>query len=160
MAGRTKRKTRRNPRELQSPIAIAINSATRLTDSERDSVMQPRNESLDALRRGASTELHWIHLATCAAVAKSIEDHGVVKGLRDYIDAADEALLRIAERAHSKSGIWQAPTCYAGELAAIDTLLEMHAFQIKQLSAGEYLSAIGLAKARYLTNSGKFSRAA
>lgn len=158
MAGRTKpKRTRRVWDGKLNPIEVALNAATKLTAEERAGVMKPRRESLDALRRGEATELQWIHLATCAQVAMCIEDQGIVRGLRQHFEAADLALCAIADRGHT-TGAWRAPTCYGPELASIDTLLMLHAFQIEQLSAKEYRRAIELAKARQLTNGGRIVR--
>jgi hypothetical protein len=81
----------------------------------------------------------------------------VVKGLREQFAEADRALCDIDQRARTPSG-WRPPTCYGHELVTLDTLITLHAFQIEQLSAGEYRRALALAKARQLTHGGKIVR--
>jgi hypothetical protein len=158
MSGRTKPKRTRRVWDCLNPITVALNASTLFTQAERDSVMAPRRDAMAALRRGQATELQWLHLATCAQVALCIEDLGVVKGLRQQFTEADRALCQIDQRARTPSG-WRPPTCYGHELVTLDTLITLHAFQIEQLSAGEYRRAIALAKARQLTHGGKIVRA-
>lgn len=154
MAGRTKpKRTRRVWDGKLNPLEVAINAATRLTKDERDRLMQPMIDAMAGLRQGKATEIDWLRLATCAQVAICIEDQGVVRGLREHLHEADLALSSIAERAHA-TGAWRPPTCYGHELVTVDTLLELYAFQIAQLSAKEFRRAAALAKARQLTERG------
>ena len=155
MAGRTKPKRTRQVWDGKlNPLSVALNAATLLTQDERDRLMQPLREAMAALRQGKATETNWLRLATCAQVAICIEDQGVVRGLRQHFNDADVALCAIADRAHA-TGAWRSPTCYGHELVTLDTMLQLYAFQIAQLSAKEFRRAAALAKARQLTYGGR-----
>lgn len=155
MAGRTKpKRTRRVWDGKLNPLEVALNAATLLTQEERDRLMQPLREAMASLRQGKATEFEWLRLATCVKVAICIEDEGVVRGLREHLNEADEALCGIADRAHA-TGAWRSPTCYGHELVTVDTLLDLYEFQTAQLSAKEFRRAAALAKARQLTGRGK-----
>ena len=158
MSGKTKPKRVRRVWDRLNPITVALNASTLFTEAEREKLMVPVREAMAALRQAACTEWQWLQLATCAQLALCIEDQGIVRGLREQLKEADYALCQIDERART-SGPWRPPTCYGHELATIDTLLTLYAFQITQLSAGEYRRAVALAKARQLTHGGKIVRA-
>lgn len=157
MSGRTKPKRTRRVWDRLNPISVALNASTLFTEAEREKLMLPVREAMAALRQAACTEWQWLQLATCVQVALCIEDQGIVRGLREQLKEADLALCHIDERARP-SGTWRAPTCYGHELVSIDTLLTLYAFQITQLSAGEYRRAVTLAKGRQLTHGGKVVR--
>lgn len=155
MAGRTKpKRTRRVWDGKLNPMSVAMNASTLLTKAEREAQMWPIRAALLALRQGKATEFEWLRLATCAQVAICIEDQGVVRGLRQQFTEADVALCAIADRAHA-TGAWRPPTCYGHELVAVDTLVDLYAFQIANLSAKELRRAAALAKARQLTGRGQ-----
>jgi hypothetical protein len=159
MAGGTKPKRRRQVWERLNPLTVAINAATLLTASEREQLLAPPLAAMQALRTGQCTETGWLHLVTCGHVALCIEEQGIVRGLKAELAESDQALVHIVERA-TASGVWKAPTCYGHELAAVSTMLTLHAFQIGKLSAKEYRNAVALAKARHLTQGGKVGKAA
>lgn len=154
MSGRTKPKRTRRVWDRLNPITVALNASTLFNDSEREDLMKPLREAMAALRQGACTESQWLQLATCVHVALCIEDQGVVRGLRPNFTEANNALSHIHDRAMS-TGTWRAPTCYGHELNTMDTLLTLYAYQVNHLAAGEYRSAVRLAKARQMTHGGK-----
>lgn len=148
MAGKTKPKRRRQVRELCSPIGLAVNSATRLTAAERDSVLEPLVAGLEAFRTGRATSQDWMNLVVATSVALCIEEQGVVRGLREPLHRADVILAQIEGRA-TAGGPWRSPTLYGHELIALQELVRFHAFQIEQLSAAEFQRAVRLSIARY-----------
>lgn len=112
----------------------------------------PVQAAFDALRCGRASSDDWSLLAACLWMARSIEKQGVVRGLAEYLNRADHVLAAIEARAagHVPAGgdacaMWRAPTLYAPEIEAIDTFVELHFFQLAQLSYGEF------ARARKLT---------
>lgn len=117
-------------------LAAAKARATKLTAAEVSSTMQPARLSLDALRRGVATLDHHCIAHTAIAIAEAVEEQGVVTGLAHYWEAADKALATVWARAMA-TGAWRAPTLRGREIAAITEAIELHAWQIEQLSAGE-----------------------
>lgn len=154
MAGGTKPKRRRQVWERLNPITVALNAATLLTTTEREQLLGPPREALEALRQGRCTETQWLHLVTCGHVALCIEAQGVVRGLHAELMESDRALVNIQARATAGQA-WKAPTCYGHELVSVGTMMTLHAFQIEQLSAKEYRNAVALAKARHLSRRAK-----
>lgn len=148
MAGKTKPKCRRHVVQVQNPVALALNTATCLTPKEVKDVMASVHRAVEAMRTGTATVDNWLNLVTAVSVGISIEDQGVVKGLRTQLQEADVLLAKIEARA-TASGPWRSPTLYAHELVAIKELATLHEFQIKQLSAGEFQKAVRLAIARF-----------
>jgi len=135
-----KRKPRR-ARPLHAPFLIARNQATALTAIELASVMTPLHAAFDRLRRGRASQDNWCLLAGCIAMAHNIERQGVVRGLSGHLAEADAALVAIEARA-SATGAWRAPVLYGHEIEAIDTFVDLHHFQLRQLSYGEFKRAL------------------
>lgn len=119
----------------------------RLTQTEIDAIMRAAHQCMAALRQGRATEDHHNVVHTVVAIAEVIEHQGVITGLAQYWQAADAALQAIRARAMA-GGTWDAPTLSWGELGAIDEALELHAWQLRQLSAGELHRAAKLLIAR------------
>lgn len=154
MAGGTKPKRRRRVWQEIDPMSVALNAATLLTQNERERLVGPLREAMDALRRGCCSQKGWIDLVTNGHVALCIEEQGIVRGLQEHLVASDRALVDIQARATAAGG-WTPPTCYGHELSAVDTMIDLYAFQIGKLSAKEYRNAVALAKARHLSHRAK-----
>ena len=122
-------------------VGMAISRATLLTEGEQEHLMQPSREGFERMRRGQATEMDWIHLVTICAIGLSIEEQGVVRGLREVLTEADEALAAIGARAMAGGSGWHSPTLYARELDQVQTLLRMHAFQLSKITWGEHRRA-------------------
>lgn len=124
-------------------MAIAKAKSTRLTAGEVENTMAPSQLSLVALREGRASESHHCILHTVIALAEVIEEQGIVRGLQHYWEAADQALAAVWQRARA-SGKWHPPVLRGPEIAAITEAIDLHAWQIAQLSAGELASAARL----------------
>lgn len=131
-------------------MAIAKARATRLTAEEVSDTMAPSRLSLIALREGRASENHHCILHTVIALAEVIEEQGVVRGLQQYWKAADQAMAAIRQRARAKGG-WTPPVLRGSELAVITEAIDLHAWQIAQLSARELAGAARLLIARTQT---------
>lgn len=150
MSGKTKPKCVRRKWARVDPVTVAINAATLLTERERTEILQPIREAMDALRKGVCTPGQMIQLGVCCQMAMTIENKGIVRGLRQQISEADQALYNIDQRAHA-TGRWVSPTCYGHELVTVDSLVTFYAFQISQLSAKEFRNAAAVTKANVRT---------
>lgn len=130
------RKKPRQPRTLRNPIEHALLGATRLMDFEISDTLAPTLECAARLQAGTATEDHHTVVHTILLIAQDIEKTGVVRGLREHIDAGLAALQAQRERAMA-TGTWQPPTPEPAETAAIGEALHLHRFQLQNVSAGE-----------------------
>ena len=121
-------------------LALVRAKTGKLTQDELACITIPMRASFDRLRRGQASVNDWCVLVGCQGMAESIEHQGVVRGLAEYLTAADRALAAIEARA-SASGGWRSPVLYPGEIDAISTFLDFHEFQLKQLSYTEFRRA-------------------
>lgn len=134
----TRKRSNYRPRHIHAdPLRVAHNQATTLTDAELAQISVPIRAAFDALRRGAATQDHWCVLAGALHMAQNIERQGVVRGLSHHLQAAAAALVAVEQRATATGG-WRAPTLWSTELEAISTLVDVHLYQVRQLSYGEF----------------------
>lgn len=127
---------------------IARNQAGLLTTAELDSVLVPLRAAFDKLRQGQAKWADWALVGATLVMARNIEDQGVVRGLAAQIRAADDALDAIKTRAsaHMPPGQdivahWRPTALYATEISALDDLIWVHEYQLKNLSYGETRAA-------------------
>lgn len=142
-----RKQTRRKPRRLVNPLALAVQQATRLTADEVAQQMGPCRAAFAALRQGAATLRQWQIMAATLTIAASIEKQGVVKGLAGVLAEVDEALDAIDARA-SVGKDWCAPVLRGAEIRLLQEFLHVHQFQLEQLSYREYRQACAQAVAR------------
>ncbi|MBN8749488.1 MAG: hypothetical protein J0I65_18505 [Variovorax sp.] len=113
---------------------------TRYTPAELEQILQPLRASLRALREGVATELQWGVLCTAVTVAQAIERQGVVRGLQEHLASAERALEAIKHRA-MEAGAWAAVPLHLQEIDVLDELVDLHTYQLRQLSAAEVANA-------------------
>lgn len=134
------RKTRRPRWKPSAPLGRVVQRVTRYTDSELEQILQPLRASLKALREGVATELQWGVLCTAVVVAQAIERQGIVRGLQEHLASAKLALEAIGHRA-MESGAWAAVPLHLQEIDVLDELVDLHTYQLRQLSAAEVVRA-------------------
>ena len=144
----SRKRTRRAVRPTHNPFVIARNQATLLTSEERAKVMTPLGAAADRMRRGQASDNDWAVLTGSLLMAQSIEKQGVVRGLAGHLDGVDRALVAIEARA----------TRHFHELDAIHLLLDLHEFQLEQLSYGEFRRAYEATEARVRSSGGQLVR--
>jgi hypothetical protein len=123
-----------------NPVHRAIANATLLTQPERDELMQPVRDGFQALRQGVATYAQWAAVSTGISVALTIEKIGTVRGLREHFEAAERALDAVYARVTGGAeGIaWgRRSTLYFDEIAALREAIDLHDFQLQNLSARE-----------------------
>ena len=130
------RKKPRQRREMRSPFVTALMRATKLTPEELDSIMTPMRACLKAVREGVATQMQFEVLQSSMVIAEAIEHSGIVRGLADHIASALQACSAIEARALT-SGAWQQTALYFQELDALATAVDLHEYQLQQLSSGE-----------------------
>lgn len=138
-ANKKPRKAHRSRGALFHPMDYARKLAGKLGEHERAILLGPVREDFDKLRQGVITDADMQHLIDCFSVAQAMTGPGI-NLLPDHLakfDAAKSALETIRAR-HAAGGSW---TCWAAELAAIDTGIEFHEYQLQFASAGELVKA-------------------
>jgi hypothetical protein len=157
MSGKKPRKPRYQA--SHNTLYKAIMRATRYTEEEVQHLMEPINEALTALREGRATEMNWKYLVTAIGIGLSIEHKGVVRGLKEHLMAADNALATVALRCRA-TGQWRPTALWFDELDAIKLGVELYEYQVRQLSAKEYAAAYNHAIAEIVRTGGELAQAA
>ena len=119
--------------------------------------MAPLGAAADRMRRGQASDNDWAVLTGSLLMAQSIEKQGVVRGLAGHLDGVDRALVAIEARA-TRAGPWRSPTLHFHELDAVHLLLDLHEFQLEQLSYGEFRRAYEATEARVRSSGGQLVR--
>jgi hypothetical protein len=150
--GRPPRRQRYAP--TAHTMSLVLRQVTRLTTHELGQVLGPVDASMTALREGVATELQWSILASTVEIAIAVEDKGAVRGLRGHLVAAERALQGIKLRAMA-TGEWRPTALYYQELDDVKAAVELHRFQLEQLSSAEAIKALDLAKGRVRAAGGR-----
>ncbi len=69
-------------------------------------------------------------------MAQGIEESGIVPGLHEYIASAVRAMASIRDQALA-SGAWRPTALYYYELDAIREAVDLHKYQLLQVTCGE-----------------------
>lgn len=127
----------RRPRHVRTDTLDAAQlRASCLTPAEIASIMNPVRECFAHVRTTTATELQHQVLHTTLTIAHEIERSGIVRGLVEHLDLALAASSAYNARSLG-AGAWQPSDCAFHELEAISTMLDLHEYQLKQLSAAE-----------------------
>jgi hypothetical protein len=128
-------------------MALATHFAAKPSVADRAEVLGILRQAIQALREGVATEHQWSVAAGSVTVALAIERQGIVRGLQGHLKTAEQALQDIYDRAlRTGGGRWVRVTLYYQELDALQTFMDLHAFQVKQLGRAEFLAAIDAAQ--------------
>lgn len=136
-ASRAKRQARTLDENLISKVLVNV---AKLTPAEVAQAITPMRAAMLNLKRRTATELDWMWLSTCAQIAMSIERQGVVRGLAHHLQAALDVCSAINVRART-TGQWCSPCLRGPEIEALDTAIDLHEYQLQQLSYGEFIRA-------------------
>lgn len=158
----TRKRCRRTIRPLTNPLLVARYHATTLTPAELTGILTPIQAAFDALRRGAARCDDWCVLAGSLGVAQNIERQGIVRGLHGHLQAAEQALQAIEARATANAPRvpWAAPTLHFHEIEAVHVFIDVHAFQLRQLSYAEFRRAYLATEGQVKSRGGTVQRAA
>nr|WP_315540131.1 hypothetical protein [uncultured Comamonas sp.] len=132
--------TTQGRRRARNTIRTARMYATRLLPAELALNMAPIRASLAAAVAGVAVQLQHQILDTQAELATEIERTRIVRGLAGHIAQAQAALESWATRAMA-SGTWRPVPLEFAEQDALATFVDLHEFQLQQLSAGEIYRA-------------------
>jgi hypothetical protein len=109
------------------------------------------------MAQGRGIRSDWVTLCSATNVAKAIESYGVVRGIAGHLDDIEAILLTLAERAgeNKHPPTWRAPALRFDEIDAIRLLVDLHRYQLQNVSHGEYHKACTLAVARVRSGGGE-----
>jgi hypothetical protein len=148
-ASRAKRQARTLDGDLINKV---LTNVAKLTPSEVAQAITPMRAAMLNLKRRTATEMDWMWLVTCAQIGMSIERQGVVRGLAQHLQAALDVCSTIADRAR-ETGQWCSPCLRGSEIETLDTAIDLHEYQLQQLSYGEFIQATERAH-RYVSSTG------
>ncbi len=98
--------------------------------------MQPLRAAAKALRVGVATEVQWDQVRSSVQAAQVLEQRVMPLGVNEHLQSAMVALQAIAQRAMS-TGAWRAVEIYLQEIDHVMTAVDLHEWQLLQLSAAE-----------------------
>ncbi len=125
-------------------LATALHFAAKPSAADCAEVLAILHTALTALREGVATEHQWSIAAGSVSVAMAMERRGIVRGLAEHWQAAEEALQAIYDRAVRAGGSagYRRTALHYTELDALRVFAELHEWQIKQLGRGEFLESL------------------
>ena len=141
------RKRRHTPTRPDT-LAVVNMHNTRLTPGEIERILVPCRRALSALMQGVATYNQWVVMCTAGHVAQAIEDSRIISGQREIVEAANNALDAIGDRAGRTENDWRPVTCHGHELLALQDLVHAHSRQVHELTYGEYTRCADLATQR------------
>lgn len=124
----------RRPRVL--PIQIATALVRKIDPQVVQGMMDGLRTCLSVLRTGQGHLNDVLEFEYATMTASLIERQGVVRGLAQQIADADAAVKSMRQRNDKSTG--RVGPLFGNEITALDTLIEIHHFQLKQISQGEY----------------------
>lgn len=149
----------KKPRRIKYPptvnaLSVVMSKVAKVTHEEIAGPLQVLKTALAHMRMGLATERDWSVLAGMLEVSQEIERTGIVRGLHEHLQAAEDALKKVWLRAQVQGGGWRPPTLWWHELEAIQVFIELHEFQCQQLGGAEYDRALANAE-RYVIKKGE-----
>lgn len=141
-------------RERTDSITATRMNATRLTSAELERLLAPIQQGFERARAGQCSRDDYVALCTAMHKARAIEDMRIFRGLSPMIDAAEEPLRAIEQRALA-SGAWRAPTLYAAEITVLDDLVFAYRTMLLEVTYAEFVRADHLAVARVASAGGE-----
>jgi len=109
---------------------------SKLMPSEVAETMGSLRTAFAHMREGVATHNEYAALHTSMLIAQEIEQMGVVRGLQEHITAALQACASYEERSGYAES-WRPSDIHFHELDALGSMLDLHEFQLQQLTARE-----------------------
>ena len=137
----------RQARALVNPIDYAIAGAVKPHKTQIAQITDGLQLAAKAMREGVATAGDWGIVAGSLDMAIAIERGGVVRGLMGHFEAFQRVLQTIHDRAMA-TGQWQRTSLQHYELDALKEFIDLHIYQLKQLSRSELETALNHAQAK------------
>lgn len=127
---------RSGPRHVRDPRQVFNRHNSKLTPAEVAETMGPLRTAFAHIREGVATHNEYVVLHSIMLIAGEIELMGIVRGLQEHINAA----LLACESYQARSGHadnWRPSAVHFHELDALREMVDLHEFQLQQLTARE-----------------------
>lgn len=127
---------RPTPKRGSNPLMIFNQYNSKLTAAEVAETMGPLRTAFAHIREGVATHNEYVVLHSIMLIAGEIERMGIVRGLQEHINAA----LLACESYQARSGHadnWRPCAIHFHELDALREMVDLHEFQLQQLTARE-----------------------
>lgn len=139
-------------------FAVINHHGTKLTSAEITSIIDPVRECFAQIRAGTATEVHATVMHSTIQVAQEIERGGIVRGLAEHFASALAACDAYYARGMA-SGTWRPSAVHFYELDALTAAIDLHVYQLQQLTAGEIHEVTRRLIARTQSNGGEMLQA-
>lgn len=137
----------RQGRVLVNPIEHAIAGAVKPRAADIKQIIAALQLSADHMRTGTATAGDWGIVAGGLSMAIAIERGGIVRGLLGHFETFERVLQTIHNRA-MLTGQWQRTALWFDELAELRHFIDLHTYQLQQLSRSELEQALDRATAK------------
>ena len=124
------------PKRGRNPLMVFNQHNSKLTPAEVAETMVSLRTAFAHMREGVATHNEYAVLHTSMLIAQEIEQMGVVRGLQEHITAALLACATYQERSGFAEN-WTPSDMHFHELDALGAMLDLHEFQLQQLTARE-----------------------
>lgn len=124
------------PKRGRNPLMVFNRHNSKLTPAEVAETMGPLRTAFAHIREGVATHNEYVVLHSIMLIAAEIELMGIVRGLQEHINAA----LLACESYQARSGHadnWRPSAVHFHELDALREMVDLHEFQLQQLTARE-----------------------
>ncbi|KOC19228.1 hypothetical protein GL58_18625 [Comamonas testosteroni] len=119
-----------------NPLMVFNQHNSKLTPAEVAETMGSLRTAFAHMREGVATHSEYVVLHSNMLIAQEIEQMGVVRGLQEHITAALQACASYQERSGYAES-WRPSDIHFHELDALGSMLDLHEFQLQQLTARE-----------------------
>lgn len=123
-------------KQQRNPLMVFNQNNSKLTPAEIAETMAPLRQAFTHIREGVATHNEYVVLHSIMLIAGEIELMGIVRGLQEHINAA----LLACESYQARSGHadnWRPSSLHFHELDALREMVDLHEFQLQQLTARE-----------------------
>ena len=120
----------------RNPLMVFNQHNSKLTPAEVAETMGSLRTAFAHMREGVATLNEYVVLHSSMLIAQEIEQMGVVRGLQEHITAALQACASYQARCGHADN-WLPSDIHFHELDALREMVDLHEFQLQQLTARE-----------------------
>ena len=146
------------PKHVRDPRVVFNRYNSKLTPAEIAETMAPLRTAFAHIREGVATHNEYVVLHSIMLIAQEIEHMGIVRGLQEHITAALQACASYQLRSGHADN-WKPSAFHFHELDALREMVDLHEFQLKQLTASEVHKAARRLIARTQSEGGEVYQA-
>lgn len=123
-------------KQHRNPLMVFNQHNSKLTPAEIAETMGSLHTAFAHMREGVATHNEYVVLHSNMLIAQEIERMGIVRGLQEHIAAALQACASYQERSGYAES-WSPSDIHFHELDALGAMLDLHEYQLQQLTARE-----------------------